>query len=107
MFEAAGNAAEDCFGAAGGFPVKLKKIPCSEGIWAGVSDFAAIRCISGAVSRKINGLVLIFFILARARARGQQRTATDGRREGGEEADGKAVWRRLRRRSLPADASAL
>jgi hypothetical protein len=70
MFEAAGNAAEDCFAAAGGFPAKLKKIPCSEGIPVGAADFAAIRCISGAKSRKINGLVLIFFTLARACAKG-------------------------------------
>jgi hypothetical protein len=60
---------KDCFRAAGGFPAKLKKISCSEGIWVGVSDFAAIRCISGAESRTINGLVLIVFTPARARAR--------------------------------------
>src|SRR5437868_8570917 len=54
------------------FPVKLQKIPCSEGIPAGPSDFAAICCISGAESSKIKDLVLIFFVSARGRAPGIQ-----------------------------------
>jgi hypothetical protein len=59
------------FAAAGGFPVKLPKFPCSERIPPRVSDFAAIRCISGGESKKIKGLVLIFSTLARTRE-GQQ-----------------------------------
>jgi hypothetical protein len=48
------------------------KIPCSEGILAAMSDFAAICCISGAESSKIKDLVLIFFVSARGRAPGIQ-----------------------------------
>jgi hypothetical protein len=54
------------------FPAKVQKIPCSEGIPAGPSDFAAICCISGAESSKVKDLVLIFFVSARGRAPGIQ-----------------------------------
>jgi hypothetical protein len=53
--------------------LNCKKFPVVREFPAGVSDFAAIRCISGAESREINELVLIFFGSARVRAReGQQ-----------------------------------
>jgi hypothetical protein len=60
------------FSAAGEFPVKMQKIPCSEGILGRRGDLAAFCCISGTKSRNINGLVLIFFIFARGRARGSK-----------------------------------
>jgi hypothetical protein len=83
-----GCSGKGLFAAAGGFPVKLQKFPCSVGIPAGSADFAAFRCISGAEPRKINHLVLIFSGLARARARVNNGAALESRRllEGREEA---------------------